>query len=80
MTRLLLAASASALSLTLLAGAPSFAQTRTAEQVLLTMSGLGIETEGLVLTEEQVRQVELILETNDDDPEKITRIKALLGM
>ncbi len=80
MNRFLAAASAAALSVALLSGAPTFAQTQTADAVMTGMSELGMNVEGLVLTEEQVLQVEAILNDAGQTPEdKTAAINALLG-
>lgn len=81
MKRLLVAASTVALSVALLAGAPAFAQEQTADAVMTGMSQLGIETDGLTLTDDQVLQVNTILsDASRDDTEKVSAINELLGM
>ena len=81
MNRILAIASAAAVSLALLSGAPAFAQAQTADAVMTGMSELGINTEGLVLTEEQVLQVEAVLNDAGQTPEeKTAAINTLLGM
>lgn len=80
MTRFLSAASAAALSLALLAGAPLVAQEQTADAVMAEMAELGIDTEGMVLTEEQVLQIQAILsEGSEEEETKVSRIEELLG-
>jgi hypothetical protein len=72
---------AAALSFALLAGAPVVAQTQTADAVMAGMAQLGMDTEGLVLTEEQVLQVEAILnDAGPDDSAKVAQINQLLGL
>jgi len=80
MKRLIVAASAAALSAALLVGAPTFAQTQTADAVLTGIAELGIPTEGLVLTEEQVLQVQTILNGADGNEDKVAKINTLLGL
>jgi hypothetical protein len=80
MKRFLIAISAAALSAALLVGSPAFAQEQTADAVMTGMSELGINVEGLVLTEEQVLQVEAILNGTDADAEKVAQINQLLGL
>ena len=81
MKRLFVAASAAALAVALVAGAPSFAQTQTADAVLTGIAELGINTDGLVLTEEQVLEVQTILnDASQDDAAKVTAINTLLGL
>jgi hypothetical protein len=79
MRRFVSAACAAALS-AVLAGAPALAQTQTADAVMDQMAELGIETEGLMLTEEQVLQVEAILNEASDPSDKVSRINELLGL
>ena len=80
MKRLLAAASAAALSAALLAGAPTFAQDQTADAAMTGMSQLGINTDGLMLTEDQVLQVTSILnDASRDETEKVAAINELLG-
>ncbi len=80
MKPILTSASALALALALLAGAPAVAQEQTADAVMTGMTQLGMDTEGMVLTEEQVLQVQAVLSTTDDDRIKVDRIEELLGM
>lgn len=80
MKRLLVATSAAALSAALLVGAPTFAQTQTADAVLTGIAELGIPTEGLVLTEDQVLEVEAILNGTEGDADKVAKINTLLGL
>ena len=80
MKRFLSASAAAVLSAALLVSAPSFAQTQTADAVMTGMSELGINTEGMVLTEEQVLQVEAILSGTDPDADKVAQINQLLGL
>ncbi len=80
MKRLLSAASAAALSLALLAGAPLVAQEQTADAVMTGMAELGMDVEGMVLTEEQVLQIQAILsEGSEEETTKVDRIEELLG-
>lgn len=69
---------AATVSLALLAGAGLYAQEQTADAVLTGMTELGIETEGLVLTEQQVLEIQAILNDTEDDASKVTAIEALL--
>lgn len=82
MRRVLSRAAAGLLALGLIAGAPvvTMAQVQTAEAVLDQMAALGMKTEGLVLTEDQVLQIESILNGTDDDSAKVAAINELLGM
>ncbi len=80
MTRLFAAASAAMLSLALVAGVPAVAQEQTADAVMTGMAELGMDTEGLVLTEDQVLQIQTILNGTNDDNEKVDEINQLLGM
>jgi hypothetical protein len=68
------------MALALLAGSPVGAQQQTADAVMDGMAQLGIETEGLVLTEEQVLQVETILNGTGEESEKVSQINQLLGL
>ena len=73
-------ASAVALSFALLAGVPAGAQEQTADAVMNEMSELGMDVEGMVLTEEQVLQIQAILgEGSEEDTTKVDRINELLG-
>lgn len=78
MNRILSAASAAALALAL-AAAPVFAQQQTADAVMDGMAAIGMNVEGLVLTEEQVLQIEAILNGTGEESEKVAQINALLG-
>lgn len=80
MKRFLVGISAAALSAALLAGAPAFSQEQTADAVMTGMSELGINVEGLVLTEDQVLQVQTILNGTDGDADKVAKINTLLGL
>ena len=77
---MLTTASAVALSFALLAAAPVAAQEQTADAVMNGMTQLGMDVEGLVLTEEQVLQIQAILnEGSEEDQNKVDRINELLG-
>jgi len=79
MRRVILAAAAATVSFGMLA-APVFAQTQTAEATISSMSELGMNVEGLVLTEEQVLQIQAVLnDASQDDTEKVAAIEALLA-
>lgn len=81
MKRFLVGISSAVLSVALLAGAPAFAQTQTADAVLTGMAQLGMHTEDLVLTEDQVLQVQAILnDAAQGDADKVAAINALLGL
>lgn len=81
MKHFLVGLSAAALSAALLAAGPMLAQTQTADAVLTGMSALGINVDGLVLTEDQVLQVEAILnDAGQDDASKVAAIDTLLGL
>lgn len=80
MKTMLATASAIALSFALLTGAPVVAQEQTADAVMTGMSELGMDVEGMVLTEEQVLQIQAILnEGSEEDETKVARIEELLG-
>lgn len=80
MKSLLSTTSAAALAFALLAGAPVAAQEQTADAVMSELAQLGIDTEGMVLTEEQVLQLTAILnDAGPGDEEKVMRINELLG-
>ena len=72
---------AAALGLALFSAAPviTFAQQQTADAVMDGMEALGMKTEGLVLTEEQVLQVEAVLNGSDDESAKVAKINELLS-
>lgn len=74
--------SAAALGAALLAAAPvaTFAQQQTADAVMDGMAAIGIKTDGLVLTEEQVLEIEAVLNTEVDQSEKVAKINEILGM
>ena len=81
MERFLSTASAAALAFALVAGAPVIAQEQTAEAAIAGMSQLGMNVDGLVLTNDQVLQITSILNDEGSDPEeKVARINELLGM
>jgi len=75
---ILASASAALLAITLLGGAPAFAQDQTADAVMTGMAELGMEVEGLVLTEEQVLEIQAVLNDTIDDTAKVTAIETLL--
>lgn len=74
-----ISASAVLLSIALLGGAPAFSQEQTADAVMTGMAELGMEVEGLVLSEEQVLEIQAVLNDTIDDTEKVTAIEALLA-
>ena len=80
MKRLVSVLAAGATALVLLAGTPVGAQQQTADAVMDGMEQLGIETDGLVMTEEQVLQVETILNGTGEESEKVLQINQLLGL
>ncbi len=78
--KITLSAAAIALSIALLTGAPVAAQQQTADAVMTEMTTLGMDTEGMVLTEEQVLQIQAVLnDASNDDEEKVTQIEEMLG-
>ncbi len=80
MRRLTIAAAAAAVSVFVVAGAPAFAQEQTADAALTGMAQLGIDTEGVMLTEEQVLQITAILsDAGLDDAEKTEQINVITG-
>ena len=80
MKLMLSTASAVALSFALLAGAPVAAQEQTADAVMSEMATLGMDTEGMVLTEEQVLQIQAVLnDAGNDDEEKVEQIEMLIA-
>ena len=80
MKLMLSTASAVALSFALLAGAPVAAQEQTADAVMSEMATLGMDTEGMVLTEEQVLQIQAVLnDAGNDDEETVAQIEMLIA-
>jgi hypothetical protein len=58
-------ASAAAVALAVMASAPALAQSQLELQVMGQLRQLGINTSGLELTQQEVVQLQLILNTND---------------
>jgi hypothetical protein len=75
---LLLTMSAAALSLGLLAAGPALAQVQLAEEVEAKLTMLGIDTT-MIVTEEQLLEIEGVLNTNDSDDTKTEAIKVILA-
>lgn len=79
MNRIHFVASTAGLALALLAGAPALAQEQTAAEVMTELEQMGIDTDGLVLTEDEVLQIDLILSGTDTDVVKKAEIEALMA-
>lgn len=72
---------AAALGAVIFAAAPvaTFAQQQTADAVMDGMEALGMKTDGLVLTEEQVLQIEAVLNGTEQDSMKVSKIDEIIG-
>jgi hypothetical protein len=80
MARLFNAASAAALSLIMLAAAPVGAQEQTADAVMAELAELGIDTDGMALTDEQVLAVQAVLsDAGTRESDKVAQIETLLA-
>jgi hypothetical protein len=75
---LLMTMSAAALSLGLLAAGPALAQVQLSEEVEAKLTMLGIDTT-MIVTEEQLLEIEGVLNTNDSDDTKTEAIKVILA-
>jgi hypothetical protein len=75
---LLMTMSAAALSLGLLAAGPALAQVQLAEEVEAKLTMLGIDTT-MIVTEDQLLEIEGVLNTNDSDDTKTEAIKVILA-
>jgi hypothetical protein len=75
---LLMTMSAAALSLGLLAAGPALAQVQLAEEVEAKLTMLGIDTT-MIVTEEQLLEIEGVLNTNDSDDTKTEAIEVILA-
>jgi hypothetical protein len=75
---LLMTMSAAALSLGLLAAGPALAQVQLAEEVEAKLTMLGIDTT-MIVTEEQLLEIEGVLNTNASDDTKTEAIKVILA-
>ncbi|MBP7003105.1 hypothetical protein [Amaricoccus sp.] len=74
-----LSRAAAALALALMSAPAALAQAETAEAVLDQMAALGVEVEGLVLTEDQVLRIESVLDGTDGDEAKVAEIEKILA-
>jgi hypothetical protein len=80
MRKVLNAAASLAVVLVLTGVAPAMAQVELAENIQTGLSELGIATDGLVLTEEQVLQIENILnDASMDAAGKTAQINEIIG-
>lgn len=80
MRKLLATASSLAVAFVLFAGAPAVAQVELAENIQTGLSELGIATDGLVLTEDQVMQIENVLnDASASEADKTAQINAIIG-
>lgn len=79
MKRIFTAAAIAAVSAALTIGLPATAQEQTADAVMTELAELGMETDGLVLTEEQVLSIQAILsDASYDEAEKVAQIEAMV--
>jgi hypothetical protein len=78
--KLLTAASAAALTLSLLSGAPVLAQAQQLdESTVAGLENIGIDTAGLVISEDQAGQIEDVLASGDEDAVKRAQVEEILG-
>jgi hypothetical protein len=75
---LLMTMSAAALSLGLLAAGPALAQVQLAEEVEAKLTMLGIDTT-MIVTEEQLLEIEGVLNGTDTDDTKTEAINVILA-
>jgi hypothetical protein len=71
--------SAAALAVSLAALTPALAQAQLSEEVTAKVTGLGIDLTDVVLTEEDVLEIENVLNGTDDDATKTMAIEAIVA-
>jgi hypothetical protein len=72
-------ATVSAALLTAALSLPALAQVQLAEEVATKLSELGFQVDGLVLTEEQVMQIENVVNSTDEEDAKKEQINQILA-
>jgi hypothetical protein len=71
--------SAAALAVSLAAHTPALAQAQLSEEVTAKVTGLGIDLTDVVLTEEDVLEIENVLNGTDDDATKTMAIEEIVA-
>jgi hypothetical protein len=71
--------SAAALAVSLAALTPALAQAQLSEEVTAKVTGLGIDLTDVVLTEEDVLEIENVLNGTDDDATKTMAIEEIVA-
>lgn len=79
MKRYVLAASAAALSISLMAGVPAWSQAELAAEAMEKATMLGVDLTDVVLTEEQVLEIENVLNSDDEDASKTEMINQIIA-
>lgn len=77
-TKLIAAASAGLLSLSLMAGVPAVAQAQLEDSVTAQLISLGFQPADWVITEEQALELQNVLSSADSDDAKRARVEQIM--
>lgn len=78
--KLMAAASAALLSLSMMAGVPAIAQERLDDAVTAQLISLGFTPDDWVMTEEQTLELQNVLSSGDSDDEKEAQVRSIMEL